>query len=136
MIVVKDVSKVFLNQTKEIQILNNVSFVVEENQFVSIVGPSGCGKTTLLKIMGGLLASFHGKSLIEGIDSTEYLLHRDIGFVFQSPNLMRWRTAVETIGRTSYLDPSTGSVCRVENRPYNRSDLWRFASSIAHSDAL
>ena len=54
-IIFEGVSKGFsINTDREVYALHNISFRVEEREFVSIVGPSGCGKTTLLKIAANL----------------------------------------------------------------------------------
>jgi NitT/TauT family transport system ATP-binding protein len=68
---------------------------VREGEFVAIVGPSGCGKSTLLRIMGGLLLPSQGQVYLDG----EQLLapRRQVGFVFQSVNLMPWRTVLRNV---------------------------------------
>lgn len=63
--------------------IDRVSFSVSRGEFVTVVGPSGCGKSTLLKIASGLLDATQGAVDID----------RDrIGYVFQEPTLMPWRT--------------------------------------------
>jgi NitT/TauT family transport system ATP-binding protein len=63
--------------------IDDVSFGVDRGEFVTVVGPSGCGKSTLLKIASGLLTATSGTVAID----------RDrIGYVFQDPTLMPWRT--------------------------------------------
>lgn len=63
--------------------VRDVSLAVERGEFVTVVGPSGCGKSTLLKIASGLLKQSRGEIVID----------RDkIGYVFQDPTLMPWRT--------------------------------------------
>ena len=63
--------------------VDEVSFAVGRGEFVTVVGPSGCGKSTLLKIASGLLEPTKGAVSID----------RDrIGYVFQDPTLMPWRT--------------------------------------------
>ena len=52
---VTKVQKIYRNNTREIHALEDITFSVEENEFVTLVGPSGCGKSTLLKITGGLV---------------------------------------------------------------------------------
>ena len=61
----------------------DATFSVERGEFVTIVGPSGCGKSTLLRIASGLLEPTGGSMWID---------RRQIGYVFQDPTLMPWRT--------------------------------------------
>ncbi len=68
--------------------LDDVSFDVGAGEFVSIVGPSGCGKSTLLSVIAGLLPATVGK--IQVGDGA-------VGFVFQEPNLLSWRTVIDNI---------------------------------------
>ena len=63
--------------------LQDVSFTVDQGEFVTVVGPSGCGKSTLLKMASGLLEPTSGSVSAD----------RDqLGYVFQDPTLMDWRT--------------------------------------------
>jgi NitT/TauT family transport system ATP-binding protein len=74
------------------QALEQISLLVRAGEFVSVVGPSGCGKSTLLRLAAGLLAPTGG---------TVKRRSDRIGFVFQDPNLLPWRTVrgnVELIG--------------------------------------
>lgn len=79
------------------EVLDNIKFIVNEQECVSIIGPSGCGKTTLLKIIGGLLTPSIGNIIIDGYDPQKALSSRRIGFVFQNPTLLKWRTAKENM---------------------------------------
>jgi ABC-type nitrate/sulfonate/bicarbonate transport system ATPase subunit len=75
--------------------LQDVSFRLFTNEFLSIVGRSGCGKSTLLNIIAGLLSPTEGKVLINGQP-----IHgpgQDRGMVFQHSGLFPWLTAVENI---------------------------------------
>ena len=63
---------------------------VETGAFHCLVGRSGCGKTTLLKIAAGLLAPQHGRVVFHGRP-------QDIGFVFQSPNLLEWLRVIDNV---------------------------------------
>lgn len=74
-------------------VLDALSCSVSEGEFVSILGPSGCGKTTLLRIIAGLLAPDAGEVLIGGKPAASALVRMEIGFVFQQPALLPWRTA-------------------------------------------
>ena len=76
--------------------LEEVSLVIEEGQFVSLVGPSGCGKSTLLQILGGLLPATSGEVLIDGA-RVDRPLPGKIAIVFQDPTLLPWKSARENV---------------------------------------
>jgi NitT/TauT family transport system ATP-binding protein len=96
MIQVKSVSMTFKTlKGSEVKALENVTFNVEEGEFVSIVGPSGCGKSTLLRIIAGLIKPTSGEIIINGKKITEP--SSNVGFVFQSPVLMPWKRVRENI---------------------------------------
>jgi NitT/TauT family transport system ATP-binding protein len=75
--------------------LDEVSLTLRDGEFASVVGPSGCGKSTLLRVAAGLLAPTEGE------------VRRDserVGFVFQDPTLLPWRSVrrnVELVGELS-----------------------------------
>lgn len=71
-------------------VLSNISFQVKEREFLCLVGPSGCGKTTLLKLIAGLEQPVAGQVYLAG--ERVRRPSRDVGFVFQEPTLMNWRT--------------------------------------------
>ena len=81
---------------QSIEVLQDVSLAVKPGEFVTIVGPSGCGKTTLLRIFAGLIPLSDGEVLHDGkpVNGPS----PSIGFVFQSDNLMPWRTVWDNIG--------------------------------------
>ncbi len=89
------VSKTFRANSRLVHALEDVSFSVEQNEFVTLVGPSGCGKSTLLKIVGGLLDRSAGDVMVKG----EPVLgpRRDIGIMFQTAVLFDWRTTLENV---------------------------------------
>lgn len=95
MIKVENLSKSFRTEEVETIALNNVSFQVEDKEFVAIMGPSGCGKSTLLNILG-LLDNPTGGRYWLGDKEVSALREKDrtdvrkgeIGFVFQSFNLI------------------------------------------------
>jgi NitT/TauT family transport system ATP-binding protein len=78
------VSKTFDNGT---QAFGPLDLAVEAGEFVSLLGPSGCGKSTALRVIAGLLAPTAGDVAFPGV-------RPEIGFVFQEPTLMPWRTAL------------------------------------------
>jgi len=87
--------KTFPSRDGEVRALRDVSLTVSEGEFVSLVGPSGCGKSTLLRILGGLLEPDNGAVHIDGQTLTQP--RREIGFVFQDPTLMPWRTVLKNV---------------------------------------
>ena len=95
LITVKDVQKVFRSGEKTIHALDQISFEVDEGSFVSIVGPSGCGKSTLLKIISGLLPSTSGAIRVNNNQVDRPL--ENVGMVFQSPVLLKWRSVLGNI---------------------------------------
>jgi NitT/TauT family transport system ATP-binding protein len=75
-----------------LQALSDINLGIADGEFISIVGPSGCGKTTFLRIVAGLEALTSGEVRIDGEVVKKPGLDR--GFVFQSDNLLPWRTVL------------------------------------------
>ncbi len=95
MIIVKDVTKKFIDSNQEFLVLDKINFEIKENEFVSILGPVGCGKTTLLNIIGGLERPTAGEVFISG-EKIEAPRH-DIGIIFQGALLFPWKTVRENV---------------------------------------
>lgn len=74
-----------------IEVLRDLNFTVERNEFVCLVGPSGCGKTTTLRLLLGLDHAFEGSIKLPGAGEPR------IGMVFQEPILLPWRTVEENV---------------------------------------
>ena len=111
-IVASNVSKVYKSGVGEVRAVDNLSFEVNEGEFVVILGPSGAGKTTLLNLMGGMDGVTSGELVIDGENLTgmsarELTRYRRIkvGFVFQFYNLMPNLTAIENIELAVELCP-------------------------------
>ena len=62
----KNISKSFAHAQGTLRVLEDVSFTIDEGQFVAIVGPSGCGKSTMLRIINGLMPATAGQVLYQG----------------------------------------------------------------------
>ena len=73
----------------ETKALSNISFQVEEGEFLAVVGPSGCGKSTLLSILCGLLVPEEGSVLIDGEPVKGG--SPKIGYMLQRDHLFEWR---------------------------------------------
>jgi NitT/TauT family transport system ATP-binding protein len=89
------VTKSYDGQRASVRALAGVSFAMDEGEFICLLGPSGSGKSTLLRIVAGLLAPESGSVRLDGTPVTEP--RREVGFVFQSTNLMPWRTVIENV---------------------------------------
>ena len=91
---IKNLTKIYNKKT----VLNNVSFEVNDGEFLSILGPSGCGKTTLLKILIGIESSSSGQILKNKEDITnEESSNRGMGIVFQNYALFPNMTVLENV---------------------------------------
>lgn len=95
LLLVDRVSKDFPSGETSLRALQTVSFLLAAGEFVCLVGPSGSGKSTLLRIVGGLLAPDTGTVWFQNAELHEP--HADIGFVFQTTNLMPWRTVLDNL---------------------------------------
>jgi putative ABC transport system ATP-binding protein len=101
---VKNISKKFEHRRANVTALNDVSFNVSDGDFISITGPSGSGKTTLLLALGGMSAPSAGSVLwqdesIYGYGANDLAKWRsqNVGFVFQTFNLIPYMTVYENI---------------------------------------
>jgi putative ABC transport system ATP-binding protein len=100
----RDVRKVYTQGDEEIVALSHATLTVGDDEIVALIGPSGSGKTTLLSIAGGLLAASGGTVIVGSHDLSTYgakeltRFRRDeVGFVFQSVNLVPFLTARENV---------------------------------------
>lgn len=75
--------------------LKDISFGVQEGEFIAIVGPSGCGKSTLLSIIAGLLAPEQGTIVVNNPDGS--LHYPKIGYMLQRDHLFEWRTVYRNV---------------------------------------
>ena len=84
---IKNICKTYQAKNGEVEALKNISFNVEEGEYVSIIGPSGCGKSTLLSIISGLETKTSGEIRTNG----------KIGYMLQKDNLLEWRTIYKNV---------------------------------------
>ena len=104
MIKTTNLRKLYLTEEVETTALNNVNIEINEGEFVSIMGPSGCGKSTLLNILGLLDNPTDGEYFFLGHEVSNHserqraqLRKKNIGFVFQSFNLIDELTVYENV---------------------------------------
>jgi NitT/TauT family transport system ATP-binding protein len=79
------------------QALADVSLHVARGEFISLIGPSGCGKTTLLRLIADLAQPTSGQLRVNGGTPNQARRDRNYGYVFQSPALYPWRTALSNV---------------------------------------
>ena len=101
---VKDIRKVYRVDEEKIVALGRINLRIEQGEICCILGTSGSGKSTLLNIMAGLEKPTKGSVWIAGKNVTQFsekqwalFRQRNIGFVFQSYNLMPTQTAIENV---------------------------------------
>jgi putative ABC transport system ATP-binding protein len=96
--------KTFIRNKIENTALSDINIDVAKGEFVAVTGPSGCGKSTLLNVLGMMEAPTSGHYLLDGLDvyggserQLVELRNRDIGFIFQSFNLLESPTVFENV---------------------------------------
>ena len=136
---IKDLVKIYNSSEVQVKAVNGITIDFEEGEFTAVVGPSGSGKTTFLNMLGGLDRPTSGSVNIGGTDvwslSSRKLIDfrmNNIGFVFQSYNLIPVLTAGENVEfimhlqgrskkereqRTKDLLESVGIGDRIKSRP-------------------
>lgn len=110
---IKNVSKEYV---KGVKALSNVTFKVEEGEFISIIGPSGAGKSTLLRCINRLVEATDGDIVFDGRNIKEIpkknlkTLRRNIGMIFQHYNLVMKSSVIENTlhGRQGYIGSLAG----------------------------
>ena len=100
----EEIYKIYRVGNQEVRALDGVSLSVFKNEYVAIMGPSGSGKSTLMNILGCLDSPGSGRYILNGVDVSEMedgeladVRNREIGFVFQSFNLLPRYNALENV---------------------------------------
>ena len=116
MLIAQQVTREYRSGDQNLAVLKDVSFTVEQGDFVAIVGPSGSGKTTLLGLLAGLDTPTRGKVILDGHDLTTMsenerarLRGEKVGFVFQTFQLIPTLTARENIAVPLELQGNDGA---------------------------
>ena len=101
---VKDIRKVYRVDKERVVALNRINLEIETGEICCILGTSGSGKSTLLNIMAGLEKPTKGAVFIDGVDMVKLnekqlalFRQKNIGFIFQSYNLLPTMTAIENV---------------------------------------
>ena len=93
----RDIHKVFVTDSNRVEALAQISLQIAQGEFVSMIGPSGCGKTSLMRIVGDLETPTKGTVRVLGKIPEIARRERLVGFVFQQPSLLAWRTVEENV---------------------------------------
>jgi putative ABC transport system ATP-binding protein len=109
MIEIKDLHKSYKMGSNVLHVLKGINFTVEEGELVAIMGSSGSGKSTLLNILGMLDVADSGEYTLDGVpiknlNETKAANYRNkfLGFVFQSFNLINYKSALENVALPLY----------------------------------
>ncbi|MBL4592436.1 MAG: ABC transporter ATP-binding protein [Flavobacteriales bacterium] len=109
MIEIKDLHKSYKVGKNALHVLKGINFNIEEGELVAIMGSSGSGKSTLLNIIGMLDVADKGSYTLDGVpikdlDETKAAKYRNkfLGFIFQSFNLINYKTALENVALPLY----------------------------------
>lgn len=109
MIRLNDIRKAYSTEYTKLEVLKGIDLEVEPGEFVSVMGSSGSGKSTLLNILGILDEYDSGEYFLDGtpiknLSQTQAAYYRNkfIGFVFQSFNLLPFKTAAENVALPLY----------------------------------
>lgn len=95
MIIIKDLSVSYGDETDQYEALRNISLVLAEGETCAIIGPSGCGKSTLLRVLAGIITSYDGTIEIHGQPVIPQ--QQRIGFIPQNYGLLPWKTVTQNI---------------------------------------
>lgn len=104
LIKVRSIAKIYQVGTQEVHALRTVDLDIQKNEYVALMGPSGSGKSTLMNILGCLDTPTKGEYHLNGSDVSQMIdddlaevRNREIGFVFQTFNLLPRYTALENV---------------------------------------
>lgn len=152
---ISGLEKVYNLGRQQVKALDGVSLSICRNEYVAIMGPSGSGKSTLMNILGCLDTPSGGKYILNGTDVSQMgdgalaeTRNREIGFVFQSFNLLPRYSALENVGlplvysgipskererRAAEALESVGLADRMEHKPAEMSGGQRQRVAVARA---
>lgn len=155
LIKITDMYRRYLVGTTQVNALDGVSLTINKGEYIAIMGPSGSGKSTLMNILGCLDTPTSGQYVLNGVDVSDMdetqladVRNQEIGFVFQTFNLLPRYTAIENVAlpliysgvglkhRTERAQNALQSVAlgdRMEHRPNEMSGGQRQRVAVARA---
>lgn len=118
LLALEHISMKFFNQDEVIEVLDDITFELQQGEIAALLGPSGCGKSTILNILSGLLQPTGGKITRNG----------SVGYMFQRDHLLDWRTIYDNvcIGLEIQHQQKSEEHLQVVERLLRTYDLWTF----------
>ena len=104
---IKNLTHIYQSSRQKLTALKDINLEIQKGVFISIIGPSGAGKTTLLKTIGGLLKPTCGTIMIDQVSPLRAREKKSIGFVFQDPSLLPWKTVEDNLKLPLQLNSNT-----------------------------
>ncbi|HYM31165.1 MAG TPA: ABC transporter ATP-binding protein [Candidatus Cybelea sp.] len=117
-VVFRGVSVRFTTERGTVTALENIDLEIARGSFLTLLGPSGCGKSTLLRVIADLIQPTGGSAAVLGHPPEVARQNREIGFVFQDPALLPWRTVLQNV--TLPLEVGGG---KARSGPHSAADL-------------
>lgn len=152
---VKELSKIYIMGSTRVSALQSITLDIWRNDYVALMGPSGSGKSTLMNLFGCLDTPTSGTYLLDGINVSSMndaelaaVRNKQIGFVFQTFNLLPRMTALENVAlplvysgmrksarieRASYVLEAVGLADRMDHKPNELSGGQRQRVAIARA---
>lgn len=127
---VRELAVDFRLKGKTITALETVSLDLRAGGFAGVIGPSGCGKSTLLRVIADLVSPTSGSVMIEGKTPSDLRRAQEIGFVFQEPTLLPWRSVIENIRLPLILRRDRGTAPREPQELVNLVGLSGFENAV------
>jgi NitT/TauT family transport system ATP-binding protein len=94
---VEGVTKSFDIDGRTVEVMGPLDLSLKKGEFGALIGPSGCGKSTLLRMIADIFPPTSGRITVGGATPSAARLDHDIGFVFQDPTLLPWRSVIDNI---------------------------------------
>jgi NitT/TauT family transport system ATP-binding protein len=94
---VEGVTKSFDIDGRTVEVMGPLDLSLKKGEFGALIGPSGCGKSTLLRMIADIFPPTSGRITVGGVTPSVARLDHDIGFVFQDPTLLPWRSVIDNI---------------------------------------